>query len=57
MITGYRPQMKNSRASTHVFKHNDKWYKLSLRIDEPIQILLKKTGKAGSQDIPLRDEY
>ena len=49
--------MKNSKVSTHVFKHNDKWYKLSLRIDEPIQILLKKTGKASSQDIPLRDEY
>jgi len=34
MITGYRPEMKNNKASTHVFKHNNKWYKLSLRIDE-----------------------
>jgi hypothetical protein len=25
--------MKNN-ASTHLFKHNNKWYKLSLRIDE-----------------------
>ena len=26
--------MKNNKASTLVFKHNNKWYKLSLRIDE-----------------------
>ena len=26
--------MKKNNASTHVFKHNNKWYKLSLRIDE-----------------------
>jgi hypothetical protein len=26
--------MKQNKASTHVFKHNNKWYKLSLRIDE-----------------------
>jgi hypothetical protein len=24
----------NSKASTHVFKHNNKWYKLSLKIAE-----------------------
>ena len=34
LVDGYRPQMKNNKASTHVFKHNNKWYKLSLRIDE-----------------------
>lgn len=33
LVSGYRPQMKNN-ASTHVFKHNNKWYKLSNRIDE-----------------------
>ena len=26
--------MMNNKASTLIFKHNNKWYKLSLRIDE-----------------------
>jgi PleD family two-component response regulator len=26
--------MMKNKASTHLFKHNKKWYKLSLRIDE-----------------------
>src|SRR5215218_9009069 len=31
----YGPQMSNNnKASTHVFKNNNKWYKISLRIDE-----------------------
>ena len=34
MINGYRPYAKGNKTSTHVFKHNNKWYKLSLRIDE-----------------------
>jgi hypothetical protein len=34
VVSGYRPQMMKNNASTHVFKHNSKWYKLSLRIDE-----------------------
>ena len=34
LVDGYRPQMMKNNASTHVFKHNNKWYKLSLRIDE-----------------------
>jgi hypothetical protein len=34
MINSYRPQNKNHKASTHVFKHNNRWYKLSIRIDE-----------------------
>jgi hypothetical protein len=34
MINGYRPYIKSNKTSTHVFKHNNKWYKLSLRIDE-----------------------
>jgi hypothetical protein len=33
-INGYRPHIKNNKTSTQVFKHNNKWYKLSLRIDE-----------------------
>jgi hypothetical protein len=32
---GYRPQMSNNnKASTHVFKRYNKWYKLSLTVDE-----------------------
>jgi hypothetical protein len=34
LVYGYRPRMSNNKASTHVFKHNNKWYKLSLRVDE-----------------------
>ena len=34
LINGYRPHIKNKKTSTDVFKHNNKWYKLSLRIDE-----------------------
>jgi hypothetical protein len=42
----YGPQMSNNNtASTHVFKHNNKWYKLSLRIDET-----NATGNEDGQD-------
>ena len=34
LIYGCRARMSNNKASTHVFKHNNKWYKLSLRVDE-----------------------
>jgi hypothetical protein len=34
LVYGYRPRMSNNKASTHVFKHNNKWYKLSLSVDE-----------------------
>jgi hypothetical protein len=34
LVNGYRPQMMKNNVSTHVFKHNNKWYKLSLRIDK-----------------------
>ncbi len=34
LVDGYRPKMMKNNASTHVFKHNNKWYKLSLRIEE-----------------------
>ena len=27
-------EMSNNKASTHIFKHNNKWYKLSLKIDK-----------------------
>ena len=29
LVGGYRPQLMIN-ASTHLFKHNNKWYKLSL---------------------------
>jgi hypothetical protein len=34
LVDGSRSEMSNSKASTHVFKHNNKWYKLSLKIAE-----------------------
>ena len=34
LVDGFRPKMRFNKGSTHVFKHNDKWYKISLRIDE-----------------------
>jgi hypothetical protein len=34
LVDGFRPKMRFNKASTHVFKHNDKWYKISIRIDE-----------------------
>ena len=34
VVNGYSPKMVKNNASTLVFKHNNKWYKLSLRIDE-----------------------
>jgi len=34
LVSGSRPQMMKNNVSTHQFKHNNKWYKLSLRIDE-----------------------
>jgi hypothetical protein len=32
LVSGYRVHMNKNKVSTHVFKHNNKWYK-SLRID------------------------
>jgi hypothetical protein len=32
LVDGFRPEMRFNKASTQVFKHNNKWYKLSLRI-------------------------
>ena len=43
---GYTPQMSNNnKASIHLFKHNNKWYKISLRIDET-----DATGDKNGQD-------
>ena len=33
LVDGFRPEMSN-KVSTHIFKHNNKWYKLSLKLDE-----------------------
>jgi hypothetical protein len=43
VVSGYSPQMIKNNASTHLFKHNNKWYKLSLRIDE-LRSVLRKTA-------------
>jgi hypothetical protein len=39
LVDGHRPRMSNNKASNnkasmHVFKHNNKWYEISLTIDE-----------------------
>jgi hypothetical protein len=34
IVNRNRPRMKQNNASTHIFKHQDKWYRLSLRIEE-----------------------
>jgi hypothetical protein len=34
LVDGFRPEMRFNKTSAHVFKHNNKWYKLLLRIDE-----------------------
>jgi hypothetical protein len=34
LVDGFRPEISNNKASTHIFKHNNKWYKLSLKIDK-----------------------
>ena len=43
-VYGYRPKMSNNKASTQIFKHNNKWYKLSLRIDETDTIGARESG-------------
>jgi hypothetical protein len=32
-INGYR-STSNKKASVHVFKHNEKWYKVSTKVEE-----------------------
>lgn len=34
-IAGYG-SASNKKASTHVFKHNDKWYKVTIKVDEMV---------------------
>src|SRR5919108_4846036 len=55
---GYETRMSNNiKASAYVFKHNNKWYKISFRIEE------EETDASGKNkdeqdymtDIPLRD--
>jgi hypothetical protein len=51
IVNGYRPQMmKKSNTSTHVFKHNNKWYKLVLRIDETDVTPAKDISEKKSND-------
>jgi len=32
-INGYG-SIRNKKASVHVFKHNEKWYKVTIKVDE-----------------------
>jgi hypothetical protein len=50
MVNGYRPYIKSNKTSTHVFKHNNKWYKLSLRIDESDTIGAKESKTAAEKN-------
>jgi hypothetical protein len=34
LIDGFRTETSNDKGSTHIFKHNNKWYKLSLKISQ-----------------------
>jgi hypothetical protein len=45
LIDGFRPEMRHNKASTPIFKHNNKWYKLSLRIDETYTNIIKEVGQ------------
>jgi hypothetical protein len=44
LVDGFRPEMRFNKASAHVFKHNNKWYKLSLRIDETDINIAEESG-------------
>jgi hypothetical protein len=45
----------DNKISTHVFKHNNKWYKISLGIEKSDAASAKENGQNRSTDIP-RDE-
>jgi hypothetical protein len=34
-IAGYG-SASNKKASTHIFKHNDRWYKVTIKVDEMV---------------------
>lgn len=34
-IAGYG-STSNKKASTHIFKHNDRWYKVTIKVDEMV---------------------
>jgi hypothetical protein len=40
----FRPEPRFNKTSAHIFKHNNKWYKLSLRIDETDTIGARESG-------------
>jgi hypothetical protein len=42
----YRPRTSNNnKASTYVFKHNNKWYKISFRVQEETDATGDKDGQ------------
>jgi hypothetical protein len=48
LVDRFRPEMRFNKASAHVFKHNNRWYKLSLRIDEETDTSIVKESGAGA---------
>jgi hypothetical protein len=43
---GYRTRISNNnKASMHVFKHNNKWYKISFRVQEETDATRNKDGQ------------
>jgi hypothetical protein len=41
----YRSLIGDNKMSTHIFKHNNKWYKILLRIQETDPASAKETGQ------------
>ena len=58
LVSGYRSyrlSTGDNKISTPVFKHNNKWYKISLGIEKSDAASAKENGQNRSTDIP-RDE-
>jgi hypothetical protein len=44
LVNRFRLEPRFNKTSAHIFRHNNKWYKLSLRIDETDTIGAKGRG-------------
>src|SRR5918994_6964159 len=51
----YKSSRGDNKISIHVFKHNNKWYKISLGTEKSVAASAKENGQNRSTDIP-RDE-
>jgi hypothetical protein len=52
LVSGYRSYRSSTgdnKTSTHIFKHNNKWYKISLGIEKSVALVLKRMGKIDQQ--------